>query len=548
MKKRRRKKLHPTGQLSIFAILMFQMLFILFAMSLNVALVVHDKINLQNSVDLAAYYGAMKQAEMMNAIAHINYQIRQSWKLFVWRYRVLGNIGVAQSNRVRMGAGGARDLLPLRGPPSPGREGPYFFCVGHRFWDNLSKRKACPRLGTHSNTGFTDNLCLDMDYVVSPLNVPIVSHLITGNLTRYLSLSSRQIDLANQEVGCKCELYGYNSWLLGTHSVIYFRRDQSARKYMIKKLAETIRDGNDLDGGSIKTGMENTFRKNLSFINAQNATIDPFNSLKGIPVKNWLQDSAMIRTNVLYAALKSMSGGTGCIKDIQFLLQDPFPVYAQPSKQHYMGEMAYDTSLWPDRCNTPYKCNPSAGIYKNSNFIVFYAVKAEVTYKNQIFLPGGRNLKLKARALAKPFGGRIGPPPNADRLLNDTGGWQGHILKLPNYSRYPGDKVGLRSDSTQSHWSFIRDLSGNIKSLDHYWKKKFPNDPDPLKRMESGAGGLGRKWEMKAIAPDLFDITYFTILPYYQHTYFKKVKKLVGNEARGDLGYVGADVGYGFSF
>ena len=55
---------------------------------------VHDKINLQNSVDIAAYYGAMKQAEMLNAIAHINYQIRQSWKLLTWRYRVLGSMGL----------------------------------------------------------------------------------------------------------------------------------------------------------------------------------------------------------------------------------------------------------------------------------------------------------------------------------------------------------------------------------------------------------------------------------------------------------------------
>ena len=83
-----------TGQMAIFAILIFQSLFFLFAMSLNVALVVHDKINLQNSADLAAYYGAMKQAEMMNAIAHINYQIRQSWKLLAWRYRVLLRAGI----------------------------------------------------------------------------------------------------------------------------------------------------------------------------------------------------------------------------------------------------------------------------------------------------------------------------------------------------------------------------------------------------------------------------------------------------------------------
>ena len=62
-KKRRQKQ---KGQISIFAILIFPVLFMIFAMSINITLVVHDKINLQNSVDLAAYYGAMKQAEMLN--------------------------------------------------------------------------------------------------------------------------------------------------------------------------------------------------------------------------------------------------------------------------------------------------------------------------------------------------------------------------------------------------------------------------------------------------------------------------------------------------
>ena len=59
-------------------------------MSINVGLVVYDKINMQNSLDLAAYYGASKQAEVLNAMAHINYQMRQNWKLLTFRYRILG--------------------------------------------------------------------------------------------------------------------------------------------------------------------------------------------------------------------------------------------------------------------------------------------------------------------------------------------------------------------------------------------------------------------------------------------------------------------------
>ncbi|RYZ91686.1 MAG: hypothetical protein EOP06_06380 [Proteobacteria bacterium] len=81
-----------TGQMSIFIALIFQVLFVFFAMVINIGLIVHDKINLQNAVDLGAYYAAQRQAEILNEIAHINYQIRQDYKLLVWRYRVLGTL------------------------------------------------------------------------------------------------------------------------------------------------------------------------------------------------------------------------------------------------------------------------------------------------------------------------------------------------------------------------------------------------------------------------------------------------------------------------
>ena len=86
------------GQVAVFVALIFQVVFVFFAMLINVGLLVHHKINLQQSTDLAAYYGAMKQAEILNVMAHVNYQIRQSWKLFTWRYRVLGTFGMEREN------------------------------------------------------------------------------------------------------------------------------------------------------------------------------------------------------------------------------------------------------------------------------------------------------------------------------------------------------------------------------------------------------------------------------------------------------------------
>ena len=82
------------GQIAVFLVLVFQILFVFFAMSINVGLVVYDKINLQNSTDLAAYYAAQKQAEMLNQIAHINYQMRQAYKLLTFRLRVIGSASI----------------------------------------------------------------------------------------------------------------------------------------------------------------------------------------------------------------------------------------------------------------------------------------------------------------------------------------------------------------------------------------------------------------------------------------------------------------------
>ena len=87
-----------SGQIAIFVALIFQVLFVFFAMSINVALVVHDKINLQNSVDLAAYYMAQRQAEVLNVMAHQNYAIRQSWKFVVFSYSRAGLNGFGKSS------------------------------------------------------------------------------------------------------------------------------------------------------------------------------------------------------------------------------------------------------------------------------------------------------------------------------------------------------------------------------------------------------------------------------------------------------------------
>ncbi len=553
-----------TGQLAIFIILLFPVLFTLFAMSLNITLVVHDKINLQNSVDIAAYYGAMKQAEMLNAIAHINYQIRQSWKLMTWRYRVLGNIGLTNVPiwKPALPVENREHSLPAFHPTTV--PGPYFFCVGHKDWGDPIQKTG----GTVSTVKLEktkDMLCHKMLQDIKAPSVPTLSGTL-GSLSSALN-KIRATGLKIQEqLKEHCDIYGYNSWLLGAWTFRHFHMDQSARKKMIYHLAETMSGrpdhlyGTDLDGKSIEKGVLKTFKKNLTFINRKAFEEEPkksfkqFNSLKGKNPKEWLKDIPLYHLG-LFGNFKGSK--TNCQKNLDYLRNGP-----AAASNHDILQLTQilntNKNPWPD-CKNDFFCAPSAGLYKNKNFMIFYTVKADLKYKNQIFLPsfGADKVNLKAKAFAKPFGGTIGPmqPKKADpRLPKPKNGGQspsGNLMELdkkftPNYSRYPGDEYGLRSPYVHYYWAnHIKSTNRNEKNILFYSKDNYHDDRDPLARglIPPGLGILARKWELVAISPDIFDVTYFTILPYYMQTHFPKIKNLfeeaggeTANSLRGDLG------------
>ena len=547
---------------------------------------VHDKINLQNSVDIAAYYGAMKQAEMLNAIAHINYQIRQSWKLLTWRYRVLGSIGLTKvplrlAHWARSHQPMEKDeehFLPayyhtcLHGSVSnnncqggfyqDNKRGPYFFCVGHQYWGGLIKPDGMQLLSDKDD----DLLCAGMGDNIAPLQTANV-----GRVSSVLSQTFKRIQKGVKEVNKltknRCKIYGLNSWLLGALSFLHFYQDQNHRKKMIHTIATALKDGKDLDGNSIQAGVENTLTNNLSFINRQavgppmpsGTSLTYFSSLENELVANLLEDQPFYFTG-FYSQFESNSKEPGgCDRNLNYvdnphsMIRDLIPELTEPTLSHLKPE---NHKKWPT-CVNEGICEPSAGMKKTDRVVVYYGVKAELEYKNQIFLPF--SLTLRAKAFAKPFGGRIGPTNTQDPLLSkakppprpppsihtDQRGIE-EVDKSysPNYSRYIGDELGLRSQLVHERWA--EPVRGETNQTSHKEIKNYikvdENDRDPMARGGSDrrvTSILARQWEIAAVAPDLFDVTYFTILPYYQYDYFPRLaKKILRGKPylRGDLG------------
>lgn len=519
--------------MAIFVALIFQVLFVAFAMAINIGLVVHDKINLQNSVDLAAYYAAQKQAEQLNIIAHQNYMIRQSFKLLSWRYNVLGSSGRDDSPARN---GGPMDERTFEDRPS--------ICVTYNqlFRD----------VGRDSRS---ENMCKEREVRIPEIRLPGV---IAGFNPINVIFQQRVISLVRQ-LNQTCQGYGAYNYYLAAASMGAFRRDQANRKQVIfalaNNMAKPLSAMIDLDGAPVEVGVDLTFRKNLTFTNSQGVSdFKTFNSLAGVQREDWLHEIP-IDLNLIYSDIIANSPGSGPTCEVQFKTADQGP--NNPGGfGALLGELAGFVANPPAGDINQF----SLGVEKNPWYMVYAGVSAK-TKVTQIFWPFGGPIELTATAYAQPFGGRIGPwyfsnwAPGAkassgsrvDALtppLTGSGISTNSFDRLPNYSRYPGDLVGLRSN--EAHAAVAGIVNSNAQFSDYSSIIDIgPNTPNDILAFDPDApnGGTLREAELTAIVPDLFDITYYSIDPQFNKSYLGRlasIKSALGLPGtvpiRGDLG------------
>ena len=82
------------GQLSIFLGVIMVIVITMMGFIINVGLFVKAKINLQNAVDAAAWSGAAVQARQMTNIAYLNWEMRNTYKEWMFKYYVIGQLGL----------------------------------------------------------------------------------------------------------------------------------------------------------------------------------------------------------------------------------------------------------------------------------------------------------------------------------------------------------------------------------------------------------------------------------------------------------------------
>lgn len=552
-----------SGQIAIFVALIFQVLFVFFAMSINVALVVHDKINLQNSVDLAAYYMAQRQAEVLNVMAHQNYAIRQSWKLLSFRIRVLGSMGLespAHPARSRAGSGPLADTEFAASNNA-------VVCVTYRpVWRSDE-----------------DNLCKQTN-VVTP-SLPDLSNL--GATFFGVNVVLRQVgaQLA-ASFTANCNTHGAHNWTYLARSLAAFRLDQLNRKQVIIGLANGLGTNNfhELDGSRVGLGAGKTFTKNLTYGNCgSNSTasqpsdcenivsFEILNSLRDVGAQAWVRPIDVFPQASYLDPTADTTQCSASSRPIRAPMAQSMP--QRPAAMNIIQNYPDFNNLYELVTNSgfgdPFEQlqNYSVGVEKNPWMMAYVGVKA-TTESRQVFAPFGGAVQLTARGFAKPFGGRMGPwyaqnwtrgdsqssgnpidpllpPRNSNAATTDP-------RNLPNYGRFPGDTLGLRSSKALSAIVGVFPTTAGgppLISLNHYRHLTFPMEPGysgdilAYDYANSNPAVAARAFEQAAIAPDVFDASYYSIEPNFNEVYLPRLRQ---NQAalgidpgvlvRGDLG------------
>jgi hypothetical protein len=91
-----KKNKQNRGQLTIFFGVSMMGILTLIAFIINVGIFVKAKINLQNAVDAAAWSGAAVQARQLTNISYLNWEMRNIYKEWMFKYYVLGNLSVKE--------------------------------------------------------------------------------------------------------------------------------------------------------------------------------------------------------------------------------------------------------------------------------------------------------------------------------------------------------------------------------------------------------------------------------------------------------------------
>lgn len=410
------------------------------AFIINVGLFVKAKINLQNATDAAAFAGAATQARQLTNIAYANWELRNTYKEWMFKYYVLGQLGLMPYNLKNSnisGKGPVNFILPT--PP----------ISGVTDFDKYN----IPSICIHNNS--KTNIC--------PIySLPGIPRFPAINVAGISEIHEAFVNKLVEEKGQDCSRRTKANFLTALTWAYGSGKDDMPEA----PLVATNRPG------AWPEALELAFRiRNLEMIMnrppVSNITVKNVQQFQGEAEEIGFNERPM---KAFWSAYRNLGGGTykdnitgsgGAFDELPLnltlteLAPQPFtanpgsvsgflipPNFSYPDGKKALEKHYVDLQLMPLNLATMFStfvttANPNStlavdmeatcgiskaalpvpgyimGFNKNPEVLTYYAVKAESKFIGLFFpISSGDSkdgVKLTAYAAAKPFGGRIGP-------------------------------------------------------------------------------------------------------------------------------------------
>ncbi|MBT7608204.1 MAG: Tad domain-containing protein [Bacteriovoracaceae bacterium] len=430
--------LKEKGQLSIFLGITVSVIITLLAFVINVGLFVKAKINLQNAVDAGAWSGAAVQSRQLSNIAYMNWELRNTMKEWMFKYYVLGQMGMTKLGISSPEVNGSATLdfkLKTFDPSDPGNSG-----SGDPF--NL------PTICIHF--GSPNNIC-------EIFNIPGIPRFPTVGLPgiseRHETFLNSIRDIKSSDCAERSAINQGTAmlWAYGTGSNLFADAPEVAAgrigawpealeiAFRIRNL-EAIVNRAPVPGAICRIGSNCT-----SVTDLQNQFSLPLNER---PIKAMMGAFRNLSGGAFKATNSDAFSGTFKITELKpnigsevdqnslsgLLIPSNRTIADEPALRKYyldlqvypINYVTYYTAYFQNNdtiagvvaegaCYGTKTALPVpgyiTGFAKNNTVMTYYAIKGEADFIGMFFpfTETATGIKLQAYAAAKPFGGRIGP-------------------------------------------------------------------------------------------------------------------------------------------
>ncbi len=415
------------------------------AFIINIGLFVKAKINLQNAADAAAFAGAATQARELTNIAYVNWELRNTYKEWMFKYYIIGQAGLfgKQLSDANLSSGGTTNFL-LQTPAVAGSAEfdqwnapsicihngtsadicsiyvvpgiPRFPVVGvagiaeihEAFVSKLTTEKA-KDCSLRSKTNFF--AALTWAYGSGSADIPDAPELLANRPGAWLQALEIALRMRNLEMIVNRPPLPD----LTRQSILRLQSQGEDIGYNERPLKAFWSGYRNLGGGAYKDCIQGT--KCTKTVGEE---LSANFKLTELAPKTFTPRANSVSTFLIPPDAQYPGGGSPAFEkrylDLQVMTVNLAPLFttfvSTTNNNTAIGGTPSEATCGMSRTALPVP-GYILGFNKNPEVLTYYAVKAESKFIGLFFpngsSPANEGFKLTAYAAAKPFGGRIGP-------------------------------------------------------------------------------------------------------------------------------------------